>query len=100
MIIPSARDGMRVAGGYHAKFREWRIGCETFIRKHVEMCGMIDRQKLHLIQIDGFFHRLEKTETQLSVTRLQTFSRHFQIFSGVRYIALTRRDPMADNARP
>src|SRR5258708_32123675 len=89
---------MSVNRGHHAEFWEWRIAGKSLVGINIETLGMIDCQQFHLIEIHGFFHGLEKTETELAIARLQTFPGNFQIFGWIGNVSLSGRDPVANDA--
>src|SRR5260370_7709734 len=89
---------MSVARWHHAEFWEWRIAGKSIVGINIETLGMIDCQQFHLIEIHGFFHGLEKTETELAIARLQTFPGNFQIFGWIGNVSLSGRDPVANDA--
>src|SRR3974390_2116748 len=99
VLVPRSVRRRRIAADNHLEFRIRRGRREVFFGINVEVSRMVDRQQPHLIEIDSFFERLHKTETQGSAvptsrnigekwgTPIFTIS-----FSGVPHVSPVLRD--------
>ena len=61
---------------------------------------MIDGQQPNLVEIHRFFHRLHEAEAEHAVAGLHAPRSHLQILVRIGNVPFSRRDPVADHARP
>src|ERR1700676_5587371 len=89
---------MRTARGDYAEFGKWRSADETLVGIYFVGRGMIDGEKTDLVEINSFFHGLQKTETEQALLWMNTARVDLEIFIGIRDVALAGSDPVADDA--
>ena len=99
-VVPRASGRMRIAASDHAELRKRRRTGKSLIRKNFVSRGMIDSHQPHLVEINRFFHRLHKAETQQAVPRLHAAPSHLQVFVRIGHVSLPGRNPMAHHPRP
>ena len=99
-VVPGACRRTRILAGDHTKFRKRRRAGESFIRKNLVSCRMIDRQQSYLIQINCLFHGLEEEKAQHPIARLYASRGHLQVFIRIGNVPLSWRSPMPHHSRP
>src|SRR5579863_7253044 len=67
VLVPCASRRLGVAANNHLELGIRRVRSEIFVRIHVDISRMIDREQTHLIEIHSFFQRLHETETYSGV---------------------------------
>src|SRR5690348_12657554 len=98
LIIPGAARRTRFAAGNHTEAGKRRRADEALVGIDIVGSRMIDGEQPDLIEVDGLFHRLHKTETENAVARPRAPGGNFQIFVGIGNVALVGSYPMADDA--
>src|SRR5215831_18274398 len=93
-VIPGAGQRARMAAGDDFEFGKRRIAGEVFVRKDLEILGMVDGQETHLIHIHHLFERFHKTHAEHACPWTEVLTFHLYIFGGIGDIALSGTDPM------
>src|SRR5882724_11935848 len=99
MLIPGSRGRPSIAAVHNLKWRIRRVAGEILVGKYLDPAGMVHRQKLYLIEVDGFFERFHEAETELAVLLAQRSARHFEVLRGPWKVTLVGPNPVPNHAR-
>ena len=97
--VPRAGRQPRAARGNRPIGRVWRHRREVLVRVDVGAVGVIDREELHLIEVDHFFHRLGEPERQPAVFLAHLPALDLHELVDVGDVARAGGDPVADDRR-
>src|ERR1700719_1022705 len=98
VVVPRADRRVGVAGGDYAEFGKWRSADETLVGIYLVGRGMVDGEKTDLVEINGFFHGLHESEAEQAIQWMNAAGVDLEIFVGIGNVALSRGDPVADDA--
>src|SRR6266436_2023978 len=99
MFVPSADRRAGVAAEHYFERRIRRIAGEIFVGIDVNASRMIDRQQLHLVEINRLFERLHKPEAELAISLADRVAIELNVFRWTSDVPFIRPDPVSDNAR-
>src|SRR5256885_13032935 len=64
LVVPRAAWGLGTGAGYDSEIRIRRIAGEIFVWIDVSVCGMIDCDELHRVEVYHFLHGFPETEAK------------------------------------
>src|SRR5438309_4636958 len=99
-IVAGAERRSSILADNDLEIGKWRVAEEAFVGINVNAVGMINCEKLYLIEIIDLFHRLAKTEAQAAIARPDAGALDFYVLSWIGKVGLAGSDPVADDCRP